>query len=187
MKKLKAILLITVLSSSTIIGITHAEEVGGGGGGGTLSLSLDASTFDIGDVSASTLDQSLNVVMPMVEFWDERDTNTDFTMTLTATDLVSSGASTYTLDYSNISLTSDSDNAITVVSSSSTVGLTLTHQTPTVFSGTGSTSDALTVVSGDQRARIDRWQIYPELDIVIPARQDISAVDYEGTFTFSIQ
>lgn len=86
--------------------------------------------------------------------------------------------------YNNIAIKGDEDGVIDVIAGSSNADGITTFTNFTNLSGSGETSNDLTIISADSRDRIGKYQIFPKLKLTIPANKTSDTYSNTLTFTF---
>ena len=180
----------TLITNMAIAGIAFADDATGTLtlNAGSLTLGLDSNSVNLGTLNVDYLEQTQSGVnFPTVYFGDERsDASLGFTLSMTATPL-SDGSHT-NIAYTGIGVQGDSADTVTAIGASDTTDVDLAPNVTAqygAFSGSGATSDSLTLVSALAAERVDAYSIDPLLEIVIPAGQP--AGTYTSTLTVAIQ
>jgi hypothetical protein len=187
-KTFAAVLALALVANLTIAGMAMADDATAtlDLAAGSLELSLDSSTLDFGTQSVDIVDQAYTADFPRVEFGDMRSTTSGFTLTASTT-VMSDGTHT-DIAYTNLGIRADASDTITPIDTSDTTGVSIESSASgqfSAFGGTGTASDALTIVTGDARERVALYEINPVIEMVVPASQP--AGTYTGTLTIAIQ
>jgi hypothetical protein len=152
---------------------------------GNREVVLEDTFVDLGSVNLSNVDQ----IIEGITFANGIEVN-DFgdpvmpagwSLVMSVEDFVSD---TYNeITYDNLQVQPDDDGVLHIIGGYPEVTGVTTFSDWMAFSGTGEVSDAITLITADNRERASTYRIIPELKLTVPA---YTAKDtYNSTFTFT--
>ncbi|MBT7483419.1 hypothetical protein HN680_01485 [Candidatus Peregrinibacteria bacterium] len=161
--------------------MSTSGEVGVDGGG--LSVNSASALEAFGSVDVATVDQYIEdyVFGNSVEFEDTRDSGAAYTLSVYASDF----ADGYTITVDNFSMGADSINDVSGGIHDCSTGFTLAPVTTFVDSDLDGVSDPQALVDTDgTQDTITHCEVYPVVDLTIPAYTPIGGYQSTITFTF---